>query len=121
MSKPKVKLSNQQKQWLENLEWFLLYKVISKIDNKRIQEVVTFGRYAVISHRNDPSENDYFTSVVGCEDVHTAECMVKYNWDTCAYIVDLEDLMVIKYVERYWKPTFKNLMEKMNNAPQALK
>ena len=110
MSKPRAKLSEQQKQWLENLEWYSRNCIAWDGDNKAFKEVIDIGRYAIFTYNDEGS--DRYTSVVGAENEYTYQCMVKWNRSTMSLVVDLETLMVVLEVNKYYKPTFGNLMAK---------
>jgi hypothetical protein len=134
MSKPRAKLSAEQKQWLENLEWYaknVAAKVLSdevtpSFDYTKLvpdfKEVVECGRYAIFSMRPntwDDHNKEWIPggrAVLGAPDEHTVDCMIKYNCNELDHVVDLDSLMMVREVRKLARPNFMNWVAKMNKV-----
>ena len=110
----KKKLTEQQKMWLERLEWYSRNCISWDGNDKEFKDVVDVGRYAIFTYNGEGS--DRYTSVIGAEDKHTYECMVNWNRNTMSLVVDLEMLMVVLEVNKPHKPTFGNLVAMMDGV-----
>lgn len=137
MSKPRTKLTQQQKKWLENLVWYtiniaeacLWEEGCSASDYDKLKssfkEVVEFGPYAVFCKRPDFKDDKGnkipgARMVVGLEDKHSIDCFIKYNCCELYHVVDLDSLMFVTQVTNLMQPNFGNLVAKMEGIEIGL-
>ncbi len=115
----KRKLSEQQKEWLKNLEWYV--QNIMKdyaCCKKDFEDVVDCGKYAVFSKRSDFWDDENKRTIpggrviLGANNKNVVECMLKFNCSEFYHVVDLEFLMFIKELKRSPKPSFANFIQK---------
>jgi hypothetical protein len=126
MSKPRAKLSPQQKQWLENLVWYSKNCIDWGGPETDFKEVVEAGRYAIFTKRHDTWDKETEEWVVGgkmvlgAPDEYSVDCMIKWNCDEKTHVVDLESLMVVKEVYKPMNVSLANYVAKLNSVSQLI-
>jgi len=129
--KSRIRLTVEQKQWLENLEWYLENKVCWAGDED-LKELVQDGKYAVlmcgkpIEYAKDkaPLEGfncprwDFFDSLLCCDARHSAECIIKYSPGSLFRLVELDYLMELMEVRKLYSPNYRNFIEKMESKDE---
>ena len=110
MSKERIKLTTQQKEWLSNLTWFVTtyapWKSIPFTCPRDLKEIVSEGRYVVFSYMGELSAFSGYRWALGCETMEQVEDVMRWNGAVKYMALDLETLMIVREVTKYYRPTF---------------
>lgn len=124
MGKPKFKLSDKQKIYLENLYWLTSHVVpcFEGIDNQ-FKEILEFGnepveepvRYVVFTYTG---ANNFvaYNNMVGANTLAEAEIIIKWNRPTRSVIFDIDCLSFEKEINTPYNPSLKNYVDKLESV-----
>jgi hypothetical protein len=112
----KIKLSDQQKIRLKNLQWYTFNKIcwVGPVENVYFNEVVLDGRYAVFTV-NSESAWDCFDSVICSDSLNGARCIEDWNPSSICRTIDLDTLMTIRELRRPHIPHFNTMVERLED------
>jgi len=106
MAKKKIKLTQEQKVWHENLEWYLKNKVVWSGD-QNLKEAVLDGKYAVLY-----GEELCYNAIVCVNTKEDVELQLKWNPFIVAHVIELDHLDLVKEVVKSRGPDWSVWKEK---------
>jgi len=113
MAKEKLKLTDEQKEWAANLQWYTENKIfwIGETDERFFKEKACDGKYAVFSMNGEPVLN-YFDTVICTDTVEGARAIEDWNPSSISLTINLSTLWTIRELKRLYAPHFNVLVEK---------
>ena len=118
--KQKIKLTEEQKAWVENLQWYTENKICwtGPIDPSYFKEIAQDGKYAVFSMSGEPMW-DHFDTVICTDTLEGAKAIEKWNPSSLCRIVHLGTLWTVRELRRLYAPHFNVLVEKWEHDEQV--
>ena len=112
--KSRIRLTDEQKFWFDNLTWYMQNKItwLGTNDESELKELMFDGKYAIfIMH--EPHLWDSFDVLICTNTLESVDQIINSNGSPLFHVVDLGTLWVEKEVRKMSGPTFTNLIEKM--------
>ncbi|MHA2280176.1 MAG: hypothetical protein ACXAC5_04800 [Promethearchaeota archaeon] len=109
--KKKIKLTKEQKVWLENLQWYLKNKV-NWVGDQDLRDCVIDGKYAILSVSHEPMWWDCFDGIMCTDSMDSVKCIIE--WSPCCEVrvVELEHLDIMLEVYHSRGPDWSNMRQK---------
>jgi len=114
--KRKIKLTEEQKEWLSNIQWYIQNKICwtGEANLDYFKELVQDGKYAVFSMGGEPMW-DHFDSVICTNTVESARTIERWNPSALCRTVHLGTLWTQREVRKMHAPHFTTLVEKWDH------
>lgn len=94
----RIRLNEDQRRWLENLEHFL--KHTSYTGDQNLKELMLDGPYAVLHSSEDHPYDQSYDVIVCCENLLTARAVMRYNPGAVFLVVDLESKRLVEQLRK---------------------